>query len=589
MHRVRWALTIGWFILILSMFWDPITPLFTAPGSQTPFSVKPDVCVKIGQKCLAAQPFSMSALIWWAMIVPSAIFILLVLGHEFWRRICPLSFLSQLPRALGIQRRRQVIDPSTQEIKDELVTISETSWLGRNHLYVQFGLFIVGLGLRILLVNSERTALGLFLIATVISAISIGYLYAGKSWCQYFCPMSAVQLVYTGPRSLFGSTAHTNSKPTITQSMCRTFDVESQTDQSACVACKKLCIDIDAEGAYWNELNKPGRRLVQYGYLGMVVSFYFYYYLYSGNWDYYFTGAWTHEEDIIAKLFDPGFRIAGAEIPIPKAIAVFLTYFVFIAITTTLGITLEKLYRRIANRRNKPVSAEESQHAIFTLYTVASFWIFFAYGARPSLNRLPEYPLLGFNAVIVLVGAMWFYRTIRRKREQYEREKLAASMKKQLRKLNPPANVLQNRSIDDLSPDEVYTIVNTLTALSHETRVSTYAGVIKDLLEQEIIEPSNLEFCHSLREKLNLKEEDHYHAIEEIQKTDPDLLVPKTARFTTSSATVVRPVRRDSVTVALPRQQEPDTTQASRKKPFSWLPRRQQPDTTQASRKEPFS
>ncbi len=37
------------------------------------------------------------------MVVPSAIFVVLVFGHEFWRRICPLYFFSQLPRALGMK------------------------------------------------------------------------------------------------------------------------------------------------------------------------------------------------------------------------------------------------------------------------------------------------------------------------------------------------------------------------------------------------------------------------------------------------------------------------------------------------------
>jgi len=41
----------------------------------------------------------------WGAVVPTSIFILLVFGHEFWRRICPLSFLSQIPRALGWQHQ----------------------------------------------------------------------------------------------------------------------------------------------------------------------------------------------------------------------------------------------------------------------------------------------------------------------------------------------------------------------------------------------------------------------------------------------------------------------------------------------------
>jgi len=212
MHRVRWVLTLGWLLLIASLFYDPITILFTDPSnSASPFHLHPEIntdpdrCVKIREACMYQSPYEMGALIWWAMIVPAGIFILLVFGHEFWRRICPLSFVSQIPRALGIQRRQKVIDPVTGETRREVVTIRAESWLGRNHIYVQFGLFILGLGIRILFINADRRALGGFLIASILCAILVGYLYAGKSWCHYFCPMAPVQMVYTGPRSLLGS------------------------------------------------------------------------------------------------------------------------------------------------------------------------------------------------------------------------------------------------------------------------------------------------------------------------------------------------------------------------------------------------
>jgi len=150
MHRVRWILTIGWLLLITSLIYDPITTAWTDPNNlASPFHVKsgasldPTQCTKIRETCLPEAPFAMGALIWWSMIVPIAIFIALVLGHEFWRRICPLSFLSQIPRALGIQRRRKAIDPITGQSRTELVAIAENSWLGRNHLYVQFGLFVL--------------------------------------------------------------------------------------------------------------------------------------------------------------------------------------------------------------------------------------------------------------------------------------------------------------------------------------------------------------------------------------------------------------------------------------------------------------
>ncbi|MBD2020178.1 hypothetical protein H6F43_08260 [Leptolyngbya sp. FACHB-36] len=552
MHRVRWLLVIGWLLLIASLFYDPITPLFTQADNWTsPFRIKPDACIRIREECLPQTPFSMSALIWWAMIVPSGIFILLVLGHEFWRRICPLSFLSQIPRALKIQRRRKVVDPVTGEARMELVTIGENSWLGRNHLYVQFGLFVLGLGIRILYINSDRISLGSFLIGTILCAILVGYLYAGKSWCQYFCPMAPVQLVYTGPRSLLGSQNYLQKTP-ITQSMCRTVDSKTGMEQSACVSCKAPCVDIDAEKTYWMELNKPGRRLVQYGYLGMVIAFYLYYFLYAGNWDYYFTGAWTHEEDQVAKVLDTGFYIYGQAIPIPKVAAVYITFVVLTAITFTIGLITEKLCRRYLKWRGRSFSAEQAQHIVFTLFTVISFWTFFSYGARPSLNRMPLYPLLAFNALIVLVGSMWVYRTMRRTRAQYERENTANSLRKQLQKLPIDPALLEGRSFDELSPDELYTLVKVLQGVSQQLRMQTYTGVVQDLLTQQAVTASgSFEFCKKLRQDLQLKDSDHFAAIETIATNNPELLASqaqatpaKIHNAVTLAKTIAKPARK---------------------------------------------
>lgn len=533
MHRVRWVLTLGWLLLIASLFYDPITILFTDPSnSASPFHLHPEIntdpdrCVKIREACMYQSPYEMGALIWWAMIVPAGIFILLAFGHEFWRRICPLSFVSQIPRALGIQRRQKVVDPVTGEARREVVTIRAESWLGRNHLYVQFGLFILGLGIRILFINADRRALGGFLIASMLCAILVGYLYAGKSWCHYFCPMAPVQMVYTGPRSLMGSQAHLQSPPAVTQSICRATDEKGGPDRNACVGCKVPCIDIDAEKAYWMELNKPGRRLVQYGYLAMVIGFYLYYYLYAGNWDYYFTGAWTHEDDQISKLFDTGFYINGVEIPIPKFIAVFITFFVLVGIFFLLGIILEHLYRRYRSRPGHLVSKQQAQHIIFTLFTITSFWTFFSYGARPSLNRLPTYPLLAFNALVVVVGSMWMFRTFGRTYAQYERESMSSSLRKQLHKLKLSPSQLGGRSLDQLTADEVYTLVKVLPNFSQTLRQQTYAGILTDLLEQKVIDVAgSYSFLEKLRQELQIDDMEHFTAIEGIATLQPDLLV----------------------------------------------------------------
>ena len=525
MHQVRWLLVMGWIVLIVSLFYDPISSILTDPNNTfSPFRLAPEVltiqgCVQVQKQCLMEHPYAMGARIWWTMIVPTSIVIIFVLGHEFWRRICPLSFISQIPLALGWQRKRKVVSSVTGKTHYQPIIIKEDSWLGRNHLYLQFALLFLGLVGRILFTNSDRTILGVFLILTILSALVVGYLYAGKSWCNYFCPMAPVQIVYTGPRGLLGSKAHQEPKLKITQSMCRTVDGSGQ-EINACTGCKSHCIDIDAERSYWEELKKPGRRLVQYGYLGIVFAFYFYYFLYAGNWDYYFSGAWTHQEHQLDTIFAPGFYILEQPVPLPKLVAVFFPFSFFVSISYLFCVGLEALYKVYKKRRNQPVSNEQVQHIIFTISTVSSFWIFFSFGARPNLNLLPMPLLMGFNCFVVLVGSIWLYRTLGRSHEQYNRERLGNSLRRQLEKLNLDfSQILQGRSLKELNADELYVLAKVLPGATEQERKRVYLAVVKEALIEDTvsIRDSNKVF-KSLRQELGLKEEEHYAILEQLSQ-----------------------------------------------------------------------
>jgi hypothetical protein len=129
MHRVRWVLTCAWLILIASLFYDPVSPMITAPDRYlSPFRIKPEDCIPVQNVCLDLQPYPLGAPIFWGIVVPSAIFILLVFGHELWRRICPLSFLSQIPRALGWQRQIKRTDSKTGKVRYEIPKVKKGHW-----------------------------------------------------------------------------------------------------------------------------------------------------------------------------------------------------------------------------------------------------------------------------------------------------------------------------------------------------------------------------------------------------------------------------------------------------------------------------
>ncbi len=525
-HKIRWLLAIGWLLLILSLFYDPVSAILTHPdNSSSPFSLASEVltyqeCVQVQQKCLIEQPYPIGARIWWTIIVPYSIPIIFVLGHEFWRRICPLSFISQLPLALGWQRKRKVVNPRTGKIYDKVVVIGENSWLGKNYLYVQFSFLFLGLVARILFINSHRTCLGIFLVLTIVAAIIVGYLYSGKSWCNYFCPMAPVQTVLTGPRGLLGSKAHEEPKSKITQSVCRTVDSRGR-EKNTCTGCKSFCIDIDAERTYWEELKQPGRRLVHYGYLGIVLGFYFYHFIYAGNWHYYYSGAWSHEENQLETIFAPGFYLFNQSIPIPKFIAVCLTFGFFINICYLLGVGLEKSYIAYRKRQNNPVSRERAQHIIFTIFSVTSFWSFFFFGIHPSLNLLPIGNVRLFDAFVILSGSIWLYRTLNRTRKQYNRERLAGTLRRQLEKLHLNfSEFLQGRSLQELNSDEIYILAKVLPGATHHERKRVYISIVREiLLEDKANLNKNMKILKTLRQELGLHEEEHYEIMYSLLNT----------------------------------------------------------------------
>ncbi len=530
MHWTRWVLTLGWLLVIISLFYDPWTPALTTPDHPWSPLRLPNTCVEVQGKCLTEQPYPIGTTLFWGAIVPSAIFILLVFGHEVWRRICPLSFLSQIPRALNWQRQFKRENPKTGKVRYELAKVAPDSWLGRNYPYLQFGWLFVGLCGRILFFNADRLVLALWLLFTIAAAIAVGYLYSGKSWCQYFCPMAPVQKIYSEPGGLFSSKAHMSNN-LITQSMCRVVLPDNK-EQSACVACQNPCIDIDAERAYWDELPKPEASFLRYGYIGLVVGYFVYYYLYAGNWDYYFSGAWARQTDQLASLFDPGFYIAERAIAIPKLVAVPLTLGAFTAIAYYLGQFVEKQIRAYNRRHQLNFSSDLIRHRIFTLCTFGIFNFFFIFGGRPLIQLLPLWVQYIYELGLVLLSTLWVYKTWRRSSELYSRESLSSRFRKQLAKLQiNVSQFLDNRSLDDLNIHEVYVLAKVLPGFTKEKRHQVFKGVLREALEEGYVNySSSLEVLKQMRQELDITEDEHREILDELGVEDPELLSPNRQR-----------------------------------------------------------
>ncbi len=529
-RKIRWLLTCAWLLLIASLFYDPISPLITSPNQiWSPFRIRPEDCISVQNTCLELQPYPLGAPTFWGIIVPSAIFILLVFGHELWRRICPLSFLSQIPRALGWQRQIKRTDSKTGKVRYEIPKVKKDSWLGKNYLYLQFGLLFIGLCSRILFINGNAIALGIWLLGTIAAAIAVGFLYGGKTWCNYFCPMAPVQKIYAEPGGLLASKAHT-SDISITQSMCRT--IIDDKEQSACVACQNPCIDIDSERSYWDGIEKPESKFLYYCYLGLVVGYFFYYYLYAGNWDYYFSGAWAMEGNSIQNLLSAGFYLYGQIIPIPKLIAVPLTLMLFTGLGYLLGDLSERIYRSYLHFYKQKAPLILIRHHLFSVCTFIAFNLFFIFGGRPFIRLLPNFFQETIDVVVVLLSTLWLYRTIKRDPELYAKEGLAGRFRKQLIKMNfPLEQYFTGKDIEELNPHEVYVLAKVLPGFTKQKRYEAYKGVLRESLEEGYTNSSSsLEVLRQLRTELDVSDTEHRNLLEELGVEDPQLLDPTRQR-----------------------------------------------------------
>ncbi|MEB3148023.1 MAG: 4Fe-4S binding protein [Sphaerospermopsis sp.] len=515
-HKIRWVLTILWLGLIASFVYDPLSSILTKPeNTWSPLRLS-NTCIQVQDKCLSQQPYPLGTTLFWGAIIPISIFILLVFGHEMWRRICPLSFLSQIPRSLGWQRQIKREDPKTGKIRYELVKIKPDSWLGKNYSYVQFAWLFVGLCGRILFFNADRLMLTLWILFTIAFAITVGYLYSGKSWCNYFCPMATVQRIYSEPAGLFSSQAHT-SEELITQSMCRTTLPDGK-EKSACVACQNPCIDIDSEKTYWADLKLPESSFLRYGYVGLVIGYFVYYYLYAGNWDYYFSGIWARETDQLASLFAPGFYLLGTTVNIPKIVAVPMTLGGFTALGYGWGKVIEKKAKAYSLRHHLHLSIDTIRHRIFTICTFGIFNFFFIFAGLPLIILLPLWIQYLYDILLVILSTMWLYKTWKRTPDIYSRESVANRLRKQLEKLdiNLP-KYLDGRSIKELNTHEIYVLAKVLPSFTKNKLYHAYKGVAREfLVEGKMKYSEGLEVLQKMAQELEISEDEHWEILNQL-------------------------------------------------------------------------
>ncbi len=431
-HYSRQILALLWLILIGLSFYDPASYWLTRPDNfLSPLYNAGDPCITVQGECLPQAPYSLAPRIFWSLVVPFSVLILLIAGHESWRRMCPLSFFSQIPTYLGIVYKVKKINPVSGSIRRDLLGVDKNSWLGKNYLYLQMFLFYVGLNIRLLFANGGF-GFGILMLVTIATSILVGYLFKGKSWCQYICPMAPIQIFFTGTRGLFSSDAHLDASK-ITQSMCRTID-SSGKEKSGCVGCQATCIDIDVQLNYWKSASQPDRELLFHGYFGLMVGFFVYMQLYSGNWQYYLSGAWSHDPYQLTSLFDPGFYIANRSIPIPKIVAAPLTLGLFSYASLYIGRSIEKTCQTYFIKQGKRIKIETIKHYCYSFWVFISFNTFFGFVVQPSISFLPASLKFLPSTLLFLISILWLYNSLKRNPDLYARENSAINLIRKIQK-----------------------------------------------------------------------------------------------------------------------------------------------------------
>ena len=512
----RHARLLRWLMLAISVLL--IGSLFI-PGLVVPAGMVP-LCADSGDLICRTHRQPGIGLIW-GTVVPIAL-LLIVLSHEIWRRICPLSFVSQLGRALGYQRSLTGKGGRTSVAK-----VESKSWLARHHLQLQWTLLISGMCLRLLVVNGSPFWLGILLITTFLAAMVVGWAFNGKAWCQYICPLGPVETVANGMRGSLGTPAHVGKSSSFTQSICRTITSDGR-EQKACVGCQAPCIDIDIERSFWQSLRgKRGLSWAWYSYPGLVFGFFF---LMEATakaagfeelpLGYLRSGAWAFDAGLPHRAWLP---LVDA-LPIPRILLIplALTFAGWASVWLFRG--LEDVLSARYQRQQVPQPADRAiQHArlIATFVAINGFFWF----VDPLQGALGTHGGQLVRSLVLVVMAIWLFRSWHRDQSTYRRESASDSLRRQLCDLPGLEVALDGRSLEALSPDEVFTLVKALPAVGIQQGRGVYREVMAEMLRTGRLETASaLLELQELRQTLQLEDADHHAVLRELIEDQPDLL-----------------------------------------------------------------
>jgi len=395
--------------------------------------------------------------LFWTVLVASLPMFWVVAGYYPWRRICPLAAWSQIPRWLGRPGQRKAPE-----------------WLVKYAILVQLALMVVGLTTRLLGANGTPQVLAAMLIVLSGASLLSGVIFRGKTWCNYICPVGLIERIYTEPIQL-ASTENSQCQP--------------------CTACKKNCPDIDLEQAYWKEAEDPYRRVAYFAWPGIVLAFYLWFWLKTGTWEYYYSGAWASESVTVADLLGPGFFFAPA---IPWLVAAPFTLLVFGAASWALFSFVDSFLD------------DEWRHAELVAAGFIAITFFYIFAGQPTIRLGPDWlgEVLQFG--ILFATAYLFFKRLTRTERDHVRERFAKKILKRWKWGDRP---------DDEDLAEVY-VVHAERKREQEARLDAYAETLRELAQDGVLSRGKLSVLDTIRGQLKISDAEHEKVLKKLEASD---------------------------------------------------------------------
>jgi hypothetical protein len=400
------------------------------------------------------------------MVVAALPLFIVLVGYHRWRRICPLAFFAQIPVKLRRPGARRA-----------------SAWLEANYYLVAFAIFFFSLWMRLIATNGDGRTISVFFVILTLAAFITGAVLTGKSWCNFICPVSFIEKIYTEPHGLR-----------------RTENSQCE----KCSACKKFCPDINQENGYWKEITSRSKRIVYFAFPGLVFAFYFYYYLQAGNWDYYFGGRWTNEPGMIFSAFAKGTSAATAGFfflpSAPRALASIATLAAF----ALLSFLFFSLLEWSIGRLRAAADSQRVRHVLFSLAAFTAFIIFYSFAGQPSLRKLTFIPAPQLmNILVVFTATLFLVTRLRRSPESFAEESLARNLIKRWEwtDIRPPR--------DTREAFLVHTIRSRESAREAAKALAVYKDSIRETLADGYVTREEIHLLARLRDQLQIKKSDH--------------------------------------------------------------------------------